>query len=69
MRDKTDCSNYRVISLFPTMYKILSTILLPKLTPYVDDISGYLSVDFNVIDQLLLCMFCICHILGEKVGM
>ena len=26
--DKTDCSNYRVISLLPTMYKILSNVLL-----------------------------------------
>ena len=26
----TDCSNYRCISLLPTMYKILSNILLSK---------------------------------------
>ena len=26
--DKTDCSNYRVMSLLPTTYKILSNILL-----------------------------------------
>jgi len=26
--DKTDCSNYRGISFVPTMYKILSNILL-----------------------------------------
>jgi len=32
--DKTDCSNYRGMSLMPTTYKILSNILLSKLTPY-----------------------------------
>ena len=26
--NKTDCTNYRVLSLLPTMYKILSNILL-----------------------------------------
>jgi len=32
--DKTECSNYRAISLLPTVYKILSNILLSRLTPY-----------------------------------
>jgi len=32
--DKTDCSKYRSISILPTMYKILSNILLSRLTPY-----------------------------------
>jgi len=31
--DKTGCSNYRGISLLPTTYKILSNILLSRLTP------------------------------------
>jgi hypothetical protein len=35
--DKTDCSNYRGISLLSTSYKILS-IILARLTPYADEI-------------------------------
>jgi len=38
--DKTDCSNYRGISLLPTTYKILSSILLSRLTPYAEEITG-----------------------------
>jgi len=36
--NKTDCSNYRGISVVPTTYKILSDILLPSLKLYVDEI-------------------------------
>jgi hypothetical protein len=38
--DKTDCSNYRGISLSSTTYKILSNILLSRLTPYAEEIIG-----------------------------
>jgi hypothetical protein len=38
--DKTDCSNYRGISLLPTTYKILSNILLSRLIPYAEEIIG-----------------------------
>jgi hypothetical protein len=38
--EKTDCSNYRGISLLSTTYKILSNILLPRLTPYAEGIIG-----------------------------
>jgi len=38
--DKTDCNNYRGISLLPTTYKILSIILLSRLIPYVKEIIG-----------------------------
>jgi hypothetical protein len=38
--DKTDCNNYRGISLLSTSYKILSNILLSKLSPYVDEVIG-----------------------------
>jgi hypothetical protein len=36
--DKTDCSNDRGISLLSTSYKILSNILMARLTPYADEI-------------------------------
>ena len=38
--DKTNCSNYRGISLLPTMYKMLSNILLSRITPYAEEIFG-----------------------------
>jgi len=38
--NKTDCNNYKGISLLPTTYKILSNILLSRLTPYIDEITG-----------------------------
>jgi hypothetical protein len=38
--DKTDCSNYRGISLLTTAYKILSNILLSRLTRYSEEIIG-----------------------------
>jgi hypothetical protein len=41
--DKTDCSNYRGISLLSTSYKMLSNILLSRLSPYVDEICHLLA--------------------------
>jgi hypothetical protein len=38
--NKTDCSNYRGISLLPTTYKILSNMLFSKLIPYAKEIIG-----------------------------
>jgi hypothetical protein len=38
--DKTDCNNYRGISLLSTVYKILPDILLARLSLYVDEIIG-----------------------------
>jgi hypothetical protein len=45
--DKTDCSNYRGMSLLLTSYKILSNILLTKLTPFADEIVGELQCGFR----------------------
>jgi sorting nexin-29 len=38
--DKTNCGNYRGISLLSTSYKILSNIFFARLTPYADEIIG-----------------------------
>jgi len=38
--DKTDYSDYRGISVLPTTYKIISSILLSRLTPYAEEIIG-----------------------------
>jgi hypothetical protein len=38
--DKTDCNNYRGMSLLSTSYKILSNILFSRLVPYIDEIIG-----------------------------
>jgi len=38
--DKTDCSNYTDISHLYTTYKILSNILLSRLTPYAEEFNG-----------------------------
>jgi hypothetical protein len=38
--DKTDCSNYQGTSLLSTSYKKFSNILLSRLTPYADEITG-----------------------------
>jgi hypothetical protein len=37
--DKTECSNYRAISLLLTLCKFFSNILLSRLNPYIDEIS------------------------------
>ena len=38
--DTTNCSKYRGTSLFSTMYKILSNILLSRLTPQAEQMIG-----------------------------
>jgi hypothetical protein len=52
--DKTDCSNYKGISLLPTTYKILSNNLLSKLTPYAEEIIGDHQCGFWRKSQLLI---------------
>jgi hypothetical protein len=38
--DKTECNNYCGISLLSTSYKMLSNILLSRLSRYIDKIIG-----------------------------
>jgi hypothetical protein len=56
--DKTDCNNYRGISLLSTAYKILSNILLARLTPYVSEFIGDHQCGFrrnrSTMDQIFL---------------
>jgi len=44
--DKSVCSNYWGISLSLTRYKILSNILLTKITPYAEEIIADLQGGF-----------------------
>jgi hypothetical protein len=44
--EKTDCSNYWGVSLLLTTYKVLSNILLSRLTPYTEEIIGDLKCGF-----------------------
>jgi hypothetical protein len=64
--DKTDYINYRGISLLLTSYKILSNILLSRLSPYVDEIIGDhqsgIRRNRSTTDQIL----CIRQILQKK---
>jgi hypothetical protein len=66
MGDKTDCNNYRGISLLSTSYKILSNILLSRLSPYIDEIIWDHQCGFrrniSTTDQI----FCIRQILEKK---
>jgi hypothetical protein len=52
--NKTDCNNYREISLLSTSYKILSNILLSRFSPNIDKLLGIISLGFDVADRLLI---------------
>jgi len=64
--DKTDCSNYTNISLLSTTYRILSNILLSRLTPYADEIIGDHLCGFRHNKSIIDHIFCIHQILGKK---
>jgi hypothetical protein len=63
---KTDCNNYRGLSLLPTTYKILSNILLSRLIPYAEEIIGDHQCGFRHNRSTTDHMFCIRQILEKK---
>jgi hypothetical protein len=65
---KTDCNNYRGISLFSTSYKMLSNILLSKLSPYADEIIGDHQCGFRSNRSTTDQIFYIQQILEKKMG-
>ena len=52
--DKTDCNNYRGISLLPTTYNILSNILLSRLIPHAKKFIWIINVAFDATGRLLI---------------
>jgi hypothetical protein len=64
--DKTDCSNYRGISLLSTSYRSLSNILLSRLTPYAEEIIGNHQCGFRRNRSMIDQIFSIRQILEKK---
>jgi hypothetical protein len=64
--DNTNCSNFRGISLLPTMYKILSNFLLSRITPYAEEIIGDHECGFQHNRLTTDHIFCICQVLKKK---
>jgi hypothetical protein len=65
--DKTDCSNYRGISLLLTSYKSLTNVLLARLTPYADEIIGDHQCGFRRNGSTTDQIFYIRQILEKKL--
>ena len=59
-------SNYKGISLLPTTYKMLSNILLSRLTPYAEKIIGDHQCGFRRSRSTTDHIFCIRQILEKK---
>ena len=64
--DKTDCNNYRGISLLPTPYNILSNILLSRLIPYAEEVIGDHQCGFRHNRSTTDHIFCIRQIFEKK---
>ena len=67
--DKTDCSNYRGISILPPTYTILSNILLSMPTPYAENIIGNHPCGFRLNRSTTdhIRVFCIRQIIEKKL--
>ena len=65
---KTDCNNYRGLSLLPTTYKVLFNILLSRLIPYAEEIIGDHQCGFRRNRLTTDHIFCIRQILQKKWG-
>jgi hypothetical protein len=67
--DKTECNNYRGLSMLSTSYKILSNILLSWLSSYIYiKLLVSISVGFYVTDQLLIRPFAFVRYLRNNVS-
>jgi hypothetical protein len=64
--DKTDCNNYRGISLLPTCYKVLSNVLVARMTPYAEEIIGDYQCGFRRNRSTSDQMFSLRQILEKK---
>jgi hypothetical protein len=64
--DKTDFSNYRGMSLLSNTFKILSNILLSKLTPYAEEIIWDRQCRFRLNRSTTDHIHCIRQILGKN---
>jgi hypothetical protein len=62
------CNNYRGISLLSTAYKILSNILLARLTPYVNEVIGNYQCGFRRNRSTTDQIFYIRQIPEKKMG-
>ena len=64
--EKTDCSNYRGISLLTATYKILYNSLLSRLTPYAAEVIEDYQCGFRRNRSTTDHKLCICRLLEKK---
>jgi hypothetical protein len=64
--DKSECNNYRAISMLLTSYIILLNFLLSKLSPYMDEIIGDHQCGFRHNRSTTDQIFCIRRIMEKK---
>jgi len=64
--DRTDGSNYTGISILSAICRILSDILLPRLTPNAEENNGDHQCGFGCKRSTADHIFCICQIPQKK---